>query len=63
MVVIFTPFRPVLGDPRELARAVIGADGSVTMEFTVPTTDYLLGRAHVAYLIDDEPAEPATRIW
>ncbi len=54
---------PLIGTSRELARAVVGADGTVTVQFTVPATDYLLGRAHVAYLIDDAPAGDATRIW
>ncbi len=35
----------------------------MTVQFTVPATDYLLGRAHVAYLIDDAPAGDAARIW
>ena len=63
LVVTFTPLSPLIGTSRELARAVVGADGTVTVQFTVPATAYLLGRAHVAYLIDDAPAGDATRIW
>lgn len=63
LVVTFSPLSPLIGTSRDLARAVVGADGTVAVQFTVPATDYLLGRAHVAYLIDDAPAGDTTRIW